>query len=63
MDTFHNQDVQSQLYYPGEKMWIQHCLHKQVRSLGIWQVSNYIKALEDKAMGGQGMVHTVTFDN
>lgn len=62
-ETFHNQDVQSQLFYPAEKNWIRKKLQSQVRALGIWQISNYIKAKTDKQLGGKGMMRSVTFDN
>jgi len=62
-ETLQNLDTIIQLYTPVEKQWIRDNVYIQMVKLGVWNIKNYMDAKADREKGGEGLVHTVTFDN
>jgi len=62
-NTLQNMDVLIQLYTKNEAEKIRATVARQMERLGMWQVQNYLEAKKDKKQGGEGIMHSVTFDN
>lgn len=61
--TLNNMDTLLQLYTRSEYEKIRRSVFNQMMQLGVWQIEQWQKAKEDKAKGGEGIMHSKVWEN
>jgi hypothetical protein len=62
-DTFDRLKLKEDPFKRNEVKQVWDEIYVQMRNLGMWQILNYLDAKKDKKNGGEGLMHSVTFDN